>query len=148
MEEDLLERDRHIAVLNSAIVAMGVNLRGCETPNCNESQPRAHVQRSTTLIPTPKGTAEQRTTEQRGESQDSQNRRLEPKWLNFCAFKSNIIGTVSHFSNFCTPKTNIIGTVSHFSNFGVEIIEIIRTVSHFSNFCTPKNNIIGTVFTL
>ena len=48
--------------LNSAIIAMGVNLRGCETPNCAEPQPRAQVPRSTTLIPTPKGTAEQRTT--------------------------------------------------------------------------------------
>ena len=57
------QRDgRHSRTTCSAIIALGINLRGYETPNCAESQPRAQVQRSTTLMPTPKGTAEQRTT--------------------------------------------------------------------------------------
>ena len=53
---------RHRGEGQPAVVAMGVNLRGCETPNCVEPQPRAQDPRSTTLMPTPKGTAEQRTT--------------------------------------------------------------------------------------
>ena len=44
------------------IAAMGINLFGCETLSKVEPQARAQVQRSTTLIPTTKGMAEQRTT--------------------------------------------------------------------------------------
>jgi len=53
---------RHSGTMCSAIDAMGINLPGYEKPpNCAEPQPRAQVQRFTTIIPTPKGTAEQRT---------------------------------------------------------------------------------------
>ena len=70
---------RHRGEGQPAIVAMGVNLRGCETPNCVEPQPRAQDPRSTTLMPTPKGTAEQRTTGTKGGEPGLPERRLEQK---------------------------------------------------------------------
>ena len=73
---------RHSRTTCSAFFAIGVNLRGCETPNRTEPQTHSQFPRSTTLMPTPKGTAEQCTSvlpEHRGEIQDSKPQ-AEPKW--------------------------------------------------------------------